>query len=128
MPSPEHGGVGGEHGGGGGGGDAPSWLDLGPAEPTDVSNDERSQQVLQAYYDELAKGRKPERERGSGGPSSGKPAQRSAACLASAQTSARRPPSGRASRAASIEPTQLFLGDDVHAEPMPHGAPPMAMA
>ena len=79
--------------------DDPSWLNLGPVEEGILSNDERSQQVLQKYYDELS-------ARNNNISSGGK---QQIAKTASVNTGDRRAPVGRAAQA-RIEPTQLVFG------------------
>ena len=109
-------------------GSSPRWLDLGPSDEDEVSNDERSQRVLQAYYDELARGKQ-----AAGGAAAPHKAR---AALSTAHTAAtsRRQPGGRiAARGASIAPTKLFAsaaeGAPIMDEAPRHGAvAPMAMS
>ena len=84
-----------------GGGDDPSWLNLGPSDIDDKSSDERSQEVLQAYYDELA-------SRGRSGGAA--PKKEGVPSLTLSAVAPRRTQMGRAVRS-SIEPTNLFGGD-----------------
>ena len=85
----------------------PSWVHLGPADPSSATNDERSQQVLHKYYEEVARG-----QRSAHGTGAVKP--RAAAAPTAGQLAAvtaaanRRLSSGRAGRV-SMEPTQLIF-------------------
>ena len=83
------------------GSDDPAWLDLGPSDVASSSNDERSQTVLQAYYDERS------RNKGTATDKSRQPTGYASASTAAAN---RRAGVGRAARS-SIEPTKLFATD-----------------
>ena len=84
-------------------GDEPGWLDLGPADVDTLPNDERSQVVLQAYYDEIARA-------ASAHPHKGATAPKAPTASHATGSGNRRGHVGRVGRA-SMEPTKLFAAD-----------------
>ena len=92
------------------GSDDPAWLDLGPSDVASASNDERSQAVLQAYYDERGRATKAAPTMPPAAPTDKQPQQRSTLSASTTAAASRRAAVSRVGRA-GVEPTKLFATD-----------------